>query len=206
VLPEQAADCGLGNRPPGQRIEGYFHGQPCGFSAIRDPSTARPWKRRLKRDATTSRRSIAPLSSPRRSLRRATRGGARRPSNCRRLRSLRVGEVVAERGGVSAHVPTAEGVVCEVDVSDHLQDAANPREHEVRRDPVQVVDERAAGDGLRRRFGNAPSLNRVAKIGDEISLGKARVFKKRLHNRSSWKKCKGCPYKNSATRGFCRAL
>ena len=53
---------------------------------------------------------------------------------------LRVGQVVAERGRVSARVATAEGAVGEIDVPNHLEDAAEPREHEVQRDPVQVVD------------------------------------------------------------------
>src|SRR5437764_6291731 len=59
---------------------------------------------------------------------------------------LRVGEIVAEPRRCLGCVPTAEGVVGEIDVSDHLEDPADARKHEVQRDFAQVVDERGLAD------------------------------------------------------------
>ena len=42
--------------------------------------------------------------------------------------ALRVGEVGAERVRIAARVPAAERALGEIEVSDHLQDAAEPRE------------------------------------------------------------------------------
>jgi len=63
---------------------------------------------------------------------------------------------------------------------------------------------RRPATGPRRKFGERPAPNAVANRGDEISLGKARVFQKRLHNRSSWKKCKGWPQKPHLGRAFAK--
>jgi hypothetical protein len=68
-------------------------------------------------------------------------GRASAPLDPRAFFHLRAGQVVAEPGRVSARVATAESAVGEIEVSDHLQNAADPREHEFQRDPVQVVDE-----------------------------------------------------------------
>ena len=76
-------------------------------------------------------------------------GGAARsaaPQSNELLHALRVGEVCAERGRIAACVPAAERVLGEVEVPDHLQDAAQTGKDEVQGDPVQVVDEGAVAE------------------------------------------------------------